>query len=502
MHIQLATDGRDFIITSHLGKDIEWNISGFSQTKMVKNGRDFSDINDYLLSMPAFKQQQLFDTLLEIKEILEETFGLQELQRELTDKISNLYGVLNLAELRMYVALKAKVIYPDDLKEEYGDNDTNKDRTYLKHDYQGLVFLVIALRIMVPIWGVYLLLNIKRAGATFKEHLAVKLLAKTELLYCEEMMRLKRYVETTAISKTERDNAVVRGISAEELPNYVMANLLVRGLAIGDVNASKEGGSIISNIWGRVTHAIRELSRKNTNIKEKFQIDDYEDQDKTSKLEQYKNVQKVSIGDVEIHKYFINRHLDLALSVDPTLDVDKLNQCLKLVERMGTFVFDKHNILLVQWVLARQVPARVIRELTAHEMLGTMGVVQALLWHWGLLDLALIVTSSVDRDNLAVTTVSRKQAKKETTAILNELYPYQIDNNNKTNAKNMAHKAADDYAKSLQSYYLIASYPEGLREYYSSVEVNGLWMCPVNLLPQLTDLIAHIHSTLKTKGEK
>ena len=178
---------------------------------------------------------------------------------------------------------------------------------------------------MVPIWGVYLLLNIKRAGATFKEHLAVKLLAKTELLYCEEMMRLKRYVETTAISKTERDNAVVRGISAEELPNYVMANLLVRGLAIGDVNASKEGGSIISNIWGRVTHAIRELSRKNTNIKEKFQIDDYEDQDKTSKLEQYKNVQKVSIGDIEIHKYFINRHLDLALSVDPTLDVDKLN---------------------------------------------------------------------------------------------------------------------------------------------------------------------------------
>ena len=66
----------------------------------------------------------------------------------------------------------------------------------------------------------------------------------------------------------------------------------------------------------------------------------------------------------------------------------------------------------------------------------------------------------------------------------------------------MAHKAADDYAKSLQSYYLIASYPEGLREYYSSVEVNGLWMCPVNLLPQLTDLIAHIRSTLKTKGEK
>lgn len=501
MHMQLSPDNQDLIITSHLGKNIEWNISGFSRTKMVKNGRDFTDINDYFLSMPAFKQQQLFDALVDIKEILEETFGLQELQKELTDKISTLYGIINLDELRIYVALKAKVVYPEDLKEEYGVNDTNKDRTYLKHEYQGLVFLVIALRIMVPIWGVYLLLNIKRAGATFKEHLAVKLLSKTELLYCEEMLRLKRYVETTAISKTERDNAVVSGISAEELPNYVMANLLVRGLAIGDVNASKEGGSIISNIWGRVSHAIREISRKKTNIKEKFQIDDYEDQDKTSKLEQYKNVQKVSIGDIEIHKYFINRHRDLALSVDPTLDLDKLEQSLKLVERMGTFVFDKHNVLLVQWTLARQVPARVIRELTAHEMLGTMAVVQALLWHWGFLDLALIVTSSVDRDNLAVTAISRKQAKKETTALLNELYPYQIDNNNKTNSKNMAHKAADDYAKSLQSYYLIAHVPEGLKEYYSSVEVNGLWMCPVNLLPQLTDLIAHVHHTLKHKGE-
>lgn len=496
MHMELSPNSNEILITSHLGKSIEWNIYNFSRTKMAKQGRSFDDINNFFLTLSPFEQQDIFNTLVDIKEILEDTLGLQELQKELTDKVAILYTRIRLDDLRTYIALTAKVVYPDDLKEEYSVNDTNKDRTYLKHEYQGLVLLVIALRIMVPIWGEYMLLNIKRAGSSFKEHLALKLLSKTELLISPEMDRLKRYVETTAISKTEKDNAVVRGISSEELPHYVMANLLVRGLAIADVNASKEGGSIITNIFGRVSYAIREISRKNTNIYEKFKVDDYEDQDKTSKLEQYKNVQKVSIGDIEIHKYFINRRYDLALSVDPTLDVGKLDQSLKLVERMGTFVFEKHNVLLVQWVLARQVPARVIRELTAHEMLGTIAVVQALLWHWGFLDLALIVTSTIDRETLAVSAVSRKQAKKVTTNILNQLYPYRIDNANKTHSKNMAHRAADEYAKSLQSYYLIPHVPEGLQEYYQSVTTNGKWMCPVDLLPRLTDLIVHVHANL------
>jgi hypothetical protein len=51
--------------------------------------------------------------------------------------------------------------------------------------------------------------------------------------------------------------------------------------------------------------------------------DDKEGEDNSSKLEQYKNVQSVSIGDIEIHKYFITRSQDLALSVDKTLDLEK-----------------------------------------------------------------------------------------------------------------------------------------------------------------------------------
>lgn len=495
MYMEISPTDSLVLITSHLGKSIKWNISNFSRTKMVMNKMRFDDINNFFLTLSDHQQQSIFDTLCEIKETFNDAHTLSNTQKTLTEQVTRLYAFFPLDELRRYIALQAKIIYPPDLKENYSVADVNPARTYLKHEYKGLVMLVIALRIMIPIWGEYLSVNIKRVGSAFKEHLAVKLLTRTELMTSPEMVRLVNYLEATNFKKQDRDNAILRGISNDELPDYILSGLLVRGLAIGEVNASEEGGSIITNIFARLRHAINDLSRRSVQVQEKFRIDDKEGEDNSSKLEQYKNVQSVSIGDIEIHKYFITRSQDLALSVDKTLDLDKLKSSLELVSRMGAFVFELHNVLLVQWVLSRKVPARVIHELTASDMLSAMAVTQALLWHWGLLDLALIVTSS--RGQLSEFSPPKKQAKKTTTQILNTIYPYQTKTTSKSNTKNVAHRAADDYEKSIRGFWLLANVPKGLEEYHQSLLQGDRWMCPHDLLPQLTDLIVHVHQTMK-----
>src|SRR5699024_5263625 len=106
----------------------------------------------------------------------------------------------------------------------------------LKHEYKGLVLLVLGTRLMIPIWGEYLTLNLKRLGG-FKEYRALKLLSNTEIIQCDEMMRLREYVDTTGISKNDRDNAVIRGTSSEELSEYLLAILVVRELSIGAIDA-------------------------------------------------------------------------------------------------------------------------------------------------------------------------------------------------------------------------------------------------------------------------
>lgn len=497
MQMSLSARNKEILEITHMGKTIEWDISNFGRTKMVKDEEDFREINAFYAMMEPARQQNIYDVYLKIKDLFSVVMNFNESQRELTSLVSELYGYVSLDELRHYVAFHAKVIYPDVLKEEYDVNDTNQARTYLKREYSGLVLLVLATRLMIPIWGEYLNLNLKRLSG-FKEYLAMKLLASTEVLYCDEMIRLRQYVDTTGITKNDRDNAVIRGISSEELPDYILAILVVRELSIGAIDASKEGSrSIITNVFARVRNSVRDISRRPTQIQEKFRLDDVEGEDKSSRLEQYKNVQSVSIGDIEIHKFFVNQYRELALKVDPTLDMDKLKACLTLTRRLGTFNIDNHNLLLVQWVLSRKVPARVIRELTASELLGAMAVTQALLWHWGYLDLALLVTSALDTERMPMTNSSRKQAKKQTTLILNELFPYQTNTASKSNSKNCAHRSADEFEKAVRSHFLLARVPTGLKAYHEEQTVNGDWMCPNDLLTQLTDLFVHVHKTMK-----
>ena len=503
MRMSLSSTNKEILELSHMGKTLRWDISNFGRTKMVKDGEDFREINNFYASLEPARQQNIFDTYVEIKNLFSVVLNFQEMQDELVRLTTQLYGYISLDELRHYVAYHAKVVYPNALKEKYDADDTNKARTYLKHEYKGLVLLVLATRLMIPIWGEYLSLNLKRLSG-FKEYLALKLLVNTEVIDCDEMVRLRDYVETTGISKNDRDNAVIRGTSSEELPEYILATLVVRELSIGSIDASKEGTrSIITNVFARVRNAVRDISRRPTQIQEKFRMDDVEGEDKSSRLEQYKNVQSVSVGDVEIHKFFVNKHTELALKVDPTIDLDKLKQCLTLTRRLGTFDIGKHNVLLVQWVLSRKVPARVIHELTASELLGTMAVTQALLWHWDFKDLALLVTSSLDTERMPISNSSFKQAKKQTTQILNELFPYQTNTASKSNSKNCAHRACDELEKSIRSHFLIANAPHGLKQDLTEeLAVNGDWICPNDLLTQLTDMIVHVHQTMKLQEKE
>lgn len=497
MMMKLSYSNGDIMEISHLGKTLSWDISNFSRTKMVKDEEQFRETNAFFNSLPEHTQQNIFDTYTEMKAVFEVAIDFVEMQTSLTRLTTELYGHVQLDEIRHYLKYHANVIYPKTLKTDYDDSDTNKSRTYLKHEYEGLVLLVLATRFMIPVWGEYLTLNLKRLSG-FKEYQALKLLSRTELIKSPEMGRLRIYVETTGISKNDKDNAIIRGTSSEELSEYILAIIVVRELSIGSIDASKEGTrSIITNIFGRIKNAVRDISRRPSQIREKFKLDDVEGEDKSSRLEQYKNVQPVSIGDIEIHKYFVNRGQELALKVDPTLDLSKLSVCMTLTKRMGTFNSDKHNILLVQWVLSRKVPARVIPELTASELLTAMAVTQALLWHWGFLDLALLVTSTLDKNRQPMVSSSRKQAKKETTKLLNELFPYQANTASKSNSKNGAHRAADELEKSVRSHFLLTKAPAGLKTYLDEITVNGSWVCPNDLLTQLTDMIVYVHKDLK-----
>lgn len=502
MQMYLDPDDKKIMITSHQGKSIRWNVSTYNRIDMEGYTDNFREINRFLTTRTDVQQQQIFEVLGEIRELFDEIMPFNVLQGELTELVAKLYAHISLDELEFYINYKATINYPTDLKESYGLSDVNRSRTYLKHEYQGLVLIVLALRIMVPIWGEYMNTNDGRVGSQFKHYRALHIMYSTPLMHSPQMTRLREYVDTNIIGSKDRSNAVLAGISTEELPEYILADLLVRGISTKSLDATPQGSSIITQVYAHVKRSVRDVVRRFHPTEEKFRGGDNEREDRSSQLEQYKKTQSVSIGDIEMHKFSLTQYEDLLLKIDPSMDLSKLAECQAVIKSRPKLVIENHNILLVQWVIAAA-PAeepRCVPELNYLEMLGLIAATQAILWHWGFLDLALIVTSAIDREQMAMTTGSRTQASRSTMNILNEVYPYQQTNKSPSNNKNLAHLAVDEYEKHLRNRYLKPKVPRGLKEYYESNASSHGWLCPNDILTQLTNMLAFIHHTLKEKN--
>lgn len=501
MQMHLDPDDKKIMVTSHLGKDIRWNVTTYNRIDMEGYTDGFREINRFLATRTDVQQQNIFETLSEIRELFDEIMPFKVIQGELTYLVTKLYGYISLDELEMYISYNATITYPSDLKESYGLSDVNRSRTYLKHEYRGLILIVLALRIMVPIWGEYMHNNDTRIGSQFKHYKALHILYNTPLMSSPQMMRLREYVDTNIIGARDRSNAVLAGISTEELPEYILADLLVRGISTKSLDATPQGSSIITQVYAHVKRSVRDVVRRFDPTEEKFRPGDGEREDRSSQLEQYKKTQSVSIGDIETHKYFLTQYEDLLLKIDPSMDLNKLVECQAAMKTRTRLDMDKHNTLLVQWVIAgtEDVEPRCIPELNYLEMVGLIAATQALLWHWGFVDLALIVSSNIDREQIAMVTGSRTQASRNTMNILNNVYPYQQTNKSPSNNKNLAHLAIDEYEKNLRSRYLKARVPRELKEYYEANSTTHGWLCPNNILTQLTDMLAYKHHTLKEK---
>lgn len=511
MQMYLDPDDKKIMITSHLGKSLRWNVSTYNRIDMEGYTDNFREINRFLNTRTDVQQQYIFDVLGEIRELFDEIMPFNVLQGELTELVTKLYAYITLDELVFYINYKATISYPTDLKESYGLSDVNRSRTYLKHEYQGLVLIVLALRIMVPIWGEYMNTNDGRVGSQFKHYRALHIMYNTPLMNSPQMMRLREYVDTNIVGSKDRSNAVLAGISTEELPEYILADLLVRGISTKSLDATPQGSSIITQVYAHVKRSVRDVVRRFHPTEEKFRGGDNEREDRSSQLEQYKKTQSVSIGDIEMHKLSLTQYEDLLLQIDPTMDLAKLTECQVAIKTRPRLAIEKHNSLLVQWVVAGaggSLPngeeeminePRCVPELNYLEMLGLIAATQALLWHWGFLDLALIVTSSIDREQMAMATGSRTQASRSTMNILNEIYPYQQTNKSPSNNKNLAHLAVDEYEKHLRNRYLKPKVPRGLKDHFESTKTTHGWLCPNDILTQLTNLLAHIHHTLKEK---
>lgn len=476
------------VITQHGDEYITWRMSSFDRTTILNVEGIFKDVNGYLETIPQHIQKDIYDIYAEIYEVMEFMDDFIATQNVIRNLINRLFELLNLEKLEHYCGHYAKMHYPLDLKPNYSDeelaNESKRILTYLRSDYSGLLFLGVALRFIVPIWGQYIYTNRNTTPNVSKEYSAVSLIGESSIYYRPEMVRLYGYVKTKMGNATIDPTAIHAGLGTAEFPDWLLSKVIIKRLSMADLNNSNV--NLISNIYNFLNTLIEGIGKNFPNkIREKPKPrGGDEDADNASLVENYKVKQTVNDSFTVILDWYAEDPVRLALEIQPDIDVRIVNYCVNKLQREGNLDIKPFRVqlcsLLMKDVNGNQViPPRGLHSMSYNSLLNVVGVCQAIYHHLGQETIAHLLTVKGRDHEVGVlygdgyTGESRARIKPDLSDQLMNMYPHyrrMHPNKDRTKNDNVGIQYIERINRETQDYQWIYNSPNTL---YSGEVLNG-----------------------------
>lgn len=378
------------------GEVLSWNIATYDKTRFKRVEDPFREINRFIAHQSESFQQDLFNAYARAKEIVETVNEPRALRDRLAKEVAAIYDIATLDKITKWAGLHTTVRIPDSSVFDEPDPDHPEEGTYDRAAYYQLLMLAIAMELMIPIWGVYLEEVQRTSGPALKEQEAFKLLRDCkELLYSEAMEKLSRYVNKYLEGAPDPSSANLKGLTKERLPEWLLASVVVRRLAIGEVDATPDKGHLVSNIHTAMGGMIKDLDRKFGGAFKAVNVEDETSRDdgNTTIADLVMARQDLTAGQMMTYQNPIMNYHSLAKMICKDIDPDRVELCVRrsLARQMLTRSLFHESIC--EYVTHGCIAAEVIPRLDPHEFLVLSGVCQAVLWHWGHSLLAIYLTA-------------------------------------------------------------------------------------------------------------
>lgn len=428
----------------------------------------FVDINRYWATLPEADQADIWTVYSKIVATFREVKNEVRLHAQITNLVGELYRFINLDYLRTWMNLHSRaVVHPEivigdnyRLSTAIPDEAVNyaPERTYDAKTYMGLLFLIVAVRPMMPIWSQYIRETKAINGTAFKEHVALGIISETALLRLPEFMKLQDYVHHNVDSTKITMSAIVGGVGSAEMSEWIFAICLIRKVCIGvvlhsdsprGVEAYGNSANVVANVYKHIETTITALDKSF-----KGRILDKNERLGAIRDEKASNAEKVivkrELSDylfILANAYASNPH-DVVKEIDPTVPLDKIDLCIAKLASKQAFLASDVQFHFTQWVVHKALSARFIPALDDTPRIRMMGMAQAVLWHWGFPDLACLVTATaieLPEDGVfggeALSRITQEQITQ-----FRELYPHYIKrvaNAQQQRGENVAMEAID-----------------------------------------------------------
>lgn len=482
-------------VASHQGQELEWSGSMLNRTSFKNLDNLFNPINGFMATLSEAKQHTIWECYLEIHEVMQTQSEMRIMFSKLKKLVKRMYEQFDYEQLKFWTLGYGNIYIPENIYDAYDGNP--EDRTYLINDYKELVTLSVALELMVPIFYQFIYIN-RNVGNNHKEQYAYGLLSDTWVESMPGAVRLRAYVEANIAREAISVAAVCFGLSSTELPDHLYCRAVVKKVALSEVTVVDVNSSIISNVYHYLRNTYKSLDRSFTagagRLNPKHNPTDRGgDEDNMSIAETYKVKQEISDGDLIPQSIYTENYRQMALAIDPTTPLGLIEMCMRNARKMLLHPIAPHQMTIVQWVMSPVLSPRAIPNLDKPSLIRTLGVTQALMFHWGFKELAVLLTAvpyEWEDDSAMFTVDSRSRITTEAVNKLVELYPFSTRQSGKNSDRqtNAACRAIDALALDMSNNYWAVEVPrEKAGEF--TFEFDNVVTVPADVKGQLVELL-------------
>lgn len=387
------------VTMSHKGESIRWQTPTYIRVKITGSGDPFAEINAFWEWSGAKVQDQVWSILSDIKHDMENIVEPYHIARHTTAHLRRLYEVMTLDRMHTWLMTVGGLYFPErKVIPKPPDVARAPNNKYYTDDYANLAAISLALRPMIAVWGEYIENGGQGNGSDmYKEIEAKELLNGTAVMQWPDkepaLDKVERYVAGIARDKKVSLTTLWKGMGTTEIPDWLLSLVMVRRLTIVPLTEVGESHSLIANVHHYASSKMDPDSRNNANRVNKKNPDKEgrDEDDKTSVMEEYKVKQKISDGDVVTFEIATENPALLARKVDSTIDLDLLKTCMDCIDSMNNVEISDHQVRLTQWVMAKAYSPRALAYIGKRPVIRLMATAQALLWHWGYHNLALLL---------------------------------------------------------------------------------------------------------------
>lgn len=415
----------------HNEKSVKWRLTSLSRTT-IKNDNIFDQLNTYLTKLPNQVKDVMFDEILEASSIVNGPADIFQKHILLTDLVSKILSHFDYEDLVKWSSFNRDVPIPISFKEKYVediDRFTTRAGTYTRPDYVDLVAMTIAIRSVLPIMVEFMEVCTDEVGKNHRESYAFQLISKSQYNTCRAMNKLRSYI-ASSIDKVENNSeSILKGIGSEDFVEIMLGSLVLRRICIVDISESTDTHNFVTYIYKSIDQRKRDILDKNIKgVKEKVDVEKFDDKSKMSNIEIYKLKQDTSIGELVAVEKSYGDLSNIIKRLDKEIDVTILGNSLKTASVLLQVEMHKSQIRMLQWLFMNIIPPQSFDYMPRKAVVQLIALAETLLIQENMVMSAILISMTTIKTNDYVTTSTGTRARLPNEIImeLEKLYPHDL----------------------------------------------------------------------------